>query len=50
MTNLIEIKYDQTGKSNNTDAFGMREMKPLLTRNDIVNICLRYKCLCQENR
>ncbi|MDE7462837.1 MAG: ATP-dependent helicase [Muribaculaceae bacterium] len=30
MTNLVEVKYAQTGKSSNTDALGMREMQAMV--------------------
>ena len=30
MTNLVEVNYSQTGKSSNTDAFGMREMQAMV--------------------
>lgn len=30
MTNLVEVQYAQTGKSSNTDAFGMREMQAMV--------------------
>lgn len=30
MTNIVEVKYAQTGKSSNTDALGMREMQALV--------------------
>lgn len=30
MTNLVEVQYAQTGKSNNTDALGMREMQAMV--------------------
>lgn len=30
MTNLVEVQYAQTGKSSNTDEFGMREMQAMV--------------------
>ncbi len=30
MINLVEVQYAQTGKSSNTDAFGMREMQAMV--------------------
>lgn len=30
MTNLVEVKYAQTGKSSNTDALGMRDMQAMV--------------------
>lgn len=30
MNNLVEVQYAQTGKSNNTDALGMREMQAMV--------------------
>lgn len=30
MTNLVEVQYEQTGKSSNTDALGMREMQAMV--------------------
>lgn len=30
MTNLVEVKYAQTGKSSNTDELGMREMQAMV--------------------
>ncbi len=30
MENLVEVKYDQTGKSSNTDNMGMREMQAIV--------------------
>lgn len=30
MTNLVEVKYAQTGKSSNTNELGMREMQAMV--------------------
>lgn len=42
MTNLVEIKYAQSGKATNTDSLGMREMQAMVySLPDILNIYLK---------
>ena len=48
MGNIVEIKYEQTGNSSNTDALGMREMQAKVYKARDEQLFSEKKCPFDE--